>query len=473
MGGFFGVVSKGNCTMDLFFGTDYHSHLGTYVGGMAVCDPETGFDRSIHRITSTQFRTALESAAARMKGTVGIGCISDTDPQPLLVCSRLGNYAITTVGRINNGEELVQRALKDGHTQFMERSGNRGVNETELVASLINEKETIEEGIRFAQEMIDGSLSLLIATKEGIYAARDLVGRTPVVIGMKEDALCASFESHAYLNLGYHTLKELGPAEVVFITADGIEPKLPPLPKKRMCAFMWTYYGYPTANYEGVNVEASRNRCGRMLAENDKDKNIRVDYVGGIPDSGTAAAIGYANASGVPFARPFIKYTPTWPRSFMPQNQNMRNQVAHMKLIAIDELIRDKSLLLVDDSIVRGTQMGETVDFLYESGAREVHVRPACPPVMYGCKYLNFSRSTSDMDLIARRCIVELEGCVPTDERVHVYADASTPEHAAMVERIREKLKFTTLAYPSVEMVSRSVQVPEDEICTYCWTGKE
>ncbi len=473
MGGFFGVVSKSNCTMDLFFGTDYHSHLGTYVGGMAVCDPETGFDRSIHRITSTQFRTALESAAGRMKGTVGIGCISDTDPQPLLVCSRLGNYAITTVGRINNGEELVQRALKDGHTQFLERSGNRGVNETELVASLINEKESIEEGIRFAQEMIDGSLSLLIATKEGIYAARDLVGRTPVVIGMKEDALCASFESHAYLNLGYHTLKELGPAEVVFITADGIEPKLPPLPKKRMCAFMWTYYGYPTANYEGVNVEASRNRCGRMLAENDKDKNIRVDYVGGIPDSGTAAAIGYANASGVPFARPFIKYTPTWPRSFMPQNQNMRNQVAHMKLIAIDELIRDKSLLLVDDSIVRGTQMGETVDFLYESGAREVHVRPACPPVMYGCKYLNFSRSTSDMDLIARRCIVELEGCVPTDERVHVYADASTPEHAAMVERIREKLKFTTLAYPSVEMVSRSVQVPEDEICTYCWTGKE
>ncbi|MCR5005103.1 MAG: amidophosphoribosyltransferase [Clostridiales bacterium] len=473
MGGFFGVVSKGSCIMDLFFGTDYHSHLGTYVGGMAVCNGETGFDRSIHRITNKQFRSQLESAAARMQGSIGIGCISDTDPQPLLVCSRLGNYAITTVGRINNKDELVQKALADGHAQFLELSSNRGVNETELVASLINEKTTIEEGIRHAQEMIDGSMSVLIATKDGIYAARDLVGRTPVVIGMKEDALCASFESHAYLNLGYHTLKELGPAEVVFITADGIEPKLPPLLKKRMCAFMWTYYGYPTANYEGVNVEASRNRCGRMLAENDKDKNIRVDYVGGIPDSGTAAAIGYANASGVPFARPFIKYTPTWPRSFMPQNQNMRNQVAHMKLIAIDELIRDKSLLLVDDSIVRGTQMGETVDFLYESGAREVHVRPACPPVMYGCKYLNFSRSTSDMDLIARRCIVELEGGVPSDERVHVYADASTPEHAAMVERIREKLKFTTLSYPSVEMVSRSVQVPEDEICTYCWTGRE
>ena len=473
MGGFFGVVSKGNCTSDLFFGTDYHSHLGTYVGGMAVCDPELGFDRSIHRITNSQFRSQLESAATRMKGTVGIGCISDTDPQPLLVYSRLGSFAITTVGRINNTKELVDRAIEDGHTQFLERGGDRGVNQTELVASLINEKDTIEEGIRHAQEMIDGSLSLLIATKDGIYAARDLVGRTPVVIGMKDDALCASFESHAYLNLGYRTLKELGPAEVVFVTADGIEPKLPPLPKKRMCAFMWTYYGYPTAYYEGVNVEASRNRCGQMLAENDKDKDIHADYVGGIPDSGTAAAIGYANASGVPFARPFIKYTPTWPRSFMPQSQNIRSQVAHMKLIAIDELIRDKSLLLVDDSIVRGTQMGETVDFLYQSGAREVHVRPACPPVMYGCKYLNFSRSTSDMDLIARRCIVELEGGVPDDERVHVYADASTPEHAAMVELIREKLRFTSLSYPSVEMVSRSVQVSEDEICTYCWTGRE
>ncbi len=473
MGGFFGAVSKQNVAWDVFFGTDYHSHLGTYVGGMAVYDEKAGFDRSIHRITSTQFRTALEGAASRMNGHIGIGCIADNDPQPLLVYSRLGSYAITTVGRINNSKELVDRAIADGHAQFLERSRFVGINETELVASLVNEKETIEEGIRHAQEMIDGSLSLLIATSEGIYAARDLVGRTPVVIGIKDDACCASFESHAYLNLGYRTLKELGPAEVVFITADGIEPKLAPLPKKRTCAFMWTYYGYPTANYEGVNVEASRNRCGAMLAENDKDKNYHIDYVGGIPDSGTAAAIGYANASGVPFARPFIKYTPTWPRSFMPQNQSMRNQVAHMKLIPIDELIRDKSLLLVDDSIVRGTQMGETVDFLYESGAREVHVRPACPPVMYGCKYLNFSRSTSDMDLIARRCIVELEGGVPSEERLAVYTDSSTPEHKAMVELIREKLKFTSLEYPSVEMVSKSVQVPEDEICTYCWTGRE
>ena len=473
MGGFFGVVSKQSCTSDLYFGTDYHSHLGTYVGGLAVYNPETGFDRSIHRITTTQFRTALEKAALRMEGPIGIGCISDTDPQPLLVYSRLGSYAITTVGRINNAKELADRAIADGHAQFLERSSNKGVNETELVASLINEKLTIEEGIRHAQQMIDGSLSLLIAMKDGIYAARDLVGRTPVVIGMKDDALCASFESHAYLNLGYKTLKELGPGEVVLITADGIEPKLPPLPKKRMCAFMWTYYGYPTACYEGVNVEASRNRCGAMLARNDADKDIHIDYVGGIPDSGTAAAIGYANESGVPFARPFIKYTPTWLRSFMPQSQNIRNQVAHMKLIAIDELIRGKSLLLVDDSIVRGTQTRETVDFLYESGAREVHVRSACPPVMYGCKYLNFSRSTSDMDLIARRVIVELEGGVPSEERLAVYTDASTPEHAAMVEKIRETLKFTTLDYPSVEMVSQSVQVPEDEICTYCWTGRE
>ncbi len=473
MGGFFGVVSKKNCTMDVFFGTDYHSHLGTYVGGMAVYNPDEGFDRSIHRITTAQFRTQLEKAAFQMKGTVGIGCISDTDPQPLLVHSRLGSYAITTVGRINNVDELVEQAIADGHTQFLERSKNRGINETELIASLINHKETIEEGIRYAQKQIDGSSSILVATKDGIYAARDLVGRTPVVIGMKEDAMCASFESHAYLNLGYRTLKELGPGEVVFLTADGIEPKLPPLAKKRTCAFMWTYYGYPTACYEGVNVEAARNRCGAMLAENDKDKDYHIDYVGGIPDSGTAAAIGYANASGVPFARPFIKYTPTWPRSFMPQDQSMRNQVAHMKLIAIDELIRDKSLLLVDDSIVRGTQMGETVDFLYESGAREVHVRPACPPVMYGCKYLNFSRSTSDMDLIARRVIVELEGGVPSEEKLARYTDGTTPEHKAMIEKIREKLRFTSLDYPTVDMVSKSVQIPEDEMCTYCWTGRE
>lgn len=472
MGGFFGVVAKENCVTDLFFGIDYHSHLGTYCGGMAVYNQEQGFDRSIHSIANSQFRTKLEPAASRMKGPIGIGCISDSDPQPLLVFSRLGKYALTTVGRINNLDELVNRAIIDGKTQFMERSSNKGVNETELVASLINEKETIPEGIRYAQSQIDGSLSLLLANEDGIYAARDYVGRTPVVLGQKEGAICASFESHAYLNLGYHTLRELGPAEVVLIKADHVETMLEPLAKKRVCAFLWTYYGYPTACYEGVNVEASRYRCGKMLAQDDKGE-YDIDYVGGIPDSGTAAAIGYANESGIPFARPFIKYTPTWPRSFMPQNQEIRNQVAHMKLIPVDELIRDKSLLLVDDSIVRGTQMGETVDFLYESGAREVHVRPACPPIMYGCKYLNFSRSTSDMDLIARRVIVELEGGVPSKEKLARYVDHETPEYAAMVEKIRETLRFTSLQYPSVQMVTDSVQMPECEICTYCWTGRE
>ncbi len=478
MGGFFGVVAKKDCVTDLFFGIDYHSHLGTYCGGMAVYNPETGFDRSIHNIENSQFRTRLEPAAERMSGPIGIGCISDTDPQPLLVYSRLGKYAITTVGRINNGKELVERALSKGKAQFLERSGNKGVNETELVASLINEKESIPEGIRYAQSRIDGSLSLLIATADGIYAARDSVGRTPVVIGKKDDAVCASFESHAYLNLGYRLEYELGPAEIVFLRADTLEAeqKMAPFPQKRTCAFLWTYYGYPPACYEGVNVEASRYRCGTMLAQNDAradSSRQAVDFVGGIPDSGTAAAIGYANASGIPFVRPFIKYTPTWPRSFMPKSQNIRNQVAHMKLIAVDELIRGKNLLLVDDSIVRGTQMGETVDFLYQSGAREVHVRPACPPILYGCKYLNFSRSTSDMDLIARRVIVELEGGVPSNERLGVYADPATGEHADMVEKIREKLKFTSLRYPSVQMLADSVRMPEEKICTYCWTGRE
>ena len=472
MGGFFGVAAKENCTMDLFFGIDYHSHLGTSYGGMAVYNNETGFDRSIHTISNAQFRTKLEHAASRMHGPVGIGCISDTDPQPLLVYSKLGKYALTTVGRINNVQELVDRSLEHGRTQFLERSNNKGVNETELVASLINEKDTIEDGIRYAQQMIDGSLSLLLATAEGIYAARDYVGRTPVVLGQKDDAICATFESHAYLNLGYHTLYELGPAEVVFITSDHMEQKLAPLAKKRVCSFLWTYYGYPTANYEGVNAEVARYNCGAMLAQNDKNE-YDIDYVGGIPDSGLAAAIGYANKSGIPYTRPFIKYTPTWARSFMPQNQAMRNQVAHMKLIAVDALIRDKSLLLVDDSIVRGTQMRETVDFLYESGAREVHVRTACPPIMYGCKYLNFSRSTSDMDLIARRVIVELEGGVPSQETLDKYVDASTPEYAAMVEKIREKLQFTSLQFPSPEMVTESVGIPECEMCTYCWTGRE
>ena len=473
MGGIFGVVSKGDCVTDLYFGIDYHSHLGTRRGGMTVYT-DKGFDRSIHSIENAQFRTKFEGAASRMHGHVGIGCISDTEPQPLIVRSRLGNFAITTVGRINNIDELAEEAFADGRTQFLELSGNK-INPTELVAALVNQKPTIAEGIRHAQEKIDGSMTFMLATANGIYAARDYLGRTPMIIGQKADgSLCASFESHAYMNLGYHTVRELGPAEAVFLGLDGkIQQVLAPLEKKRVCSFLWTYYGYPTATYEGVNVEFSRYRCGAMLAQEDRDMNLKLDSVGGIPDSGLAAAIGYANESGVPFHRPFMKYTPTWARSFMPQNQEMRNLVAHMKLIPVHDLIEGKSLLFIDDSIVRGTQLRETVDFLYESGAKEVHVRPACPPIMYGCKYLNFSRSTSDMDLITRRSIVKLEGGVPTEERLAVYKDASTPEYAAMVEEIRKEMHFTSLRFPSIDMLVDSIGLPECELCTYCWTGKE
>lgn len=473
MGGIFGVASKSDCVMDLYFGIDYHSHLGTKRGGMTVYT-DNGFDRSIHSIENTQFRTKFEDAASRMHGRVGIGCISDTDPQPLIVRSRLGNFAITTVGRINNIDELVMETIADGRTQFLEVSGNK-INPTELVAALINQKSTIAEGIRHAQEKIDGSMSFLLATARGIYAVRDYLGRTPVIIGQKADgSLCASVESHAYMNLGYRTVRELGPAEAVYLSVDGeIQKVLEPLPKKRVCSFLWTYYGYPTATYEGVNVEASRYRCGAMLAQEDRDLDLKLDSVGGIPDSGLAAAIGYANESKVPFHRPFMKYTPTWARSFMPGNQEMRNLVAHMKLIPVHDLIKDKSLLFIDDSIVRGTQLRETVDFLYESGAREVHVRPACPPIMYGCKYLNFSRSTSDMDLITRRTIVKLEGGVPDEACLQRYQDASTPEYAAMVEEIRKEMHFTSLRYPRLDMLVKSIGLPECELCTYCWTGQE
>lgn len=472
MGGIFGVVSKGDCVTDLYFGIDYHSHLGTRRGGMAVYT-ENGFDRSIHSIENAQFRTKFENAAARMHGHVGIGCISDTEPQPLIVRSRLGQFAITTVGRINNLEELAEETFEGGRTQFLEMSGNR-INPTELVAALINQQSSIAEGIRHAQLKIDGSMTFLLAMADGIYAARDYLGRTPLIIGEKEDgSLCASFESHAYMNLGYHTIRELGPGEAVFLSAEGVKEVLPAGTKKRVCSFLWTYYGYPTATYEGINVEASRYRCGEAMAREDADDGLELDSVGGIPDSGLAAAIGYANASGVPFNRPFMKYTPTWSRSFMPQNQEMRNLVAHMKLIPVHDLIQDKKLLFIDDSIVRGTQLRETVDFLYESGAKEVHVRPACPPIMYGCKYINFSRSTSDMDLIARRCIVKLEGGVPSEERFLLYTDASTPEYAAMVEEIRTQMHFTSLKFPSLKMLVDSIGLLECELCTYCWNGRE
>ncbi len=471
MGGLFGVASREDCVFDLFFGTDYHSHLGTRRGGMAVYG-EKGFDRSIHNIENSPFRTKFDKDVGEMKGWLGIGCISDSEPQPLIVRSHLGNFAITTVGRINNEDELIDICFKNGHTHFLEMSGG-DVNPTELVASLINQKDSIVEGMRYAQEMIDGSMTMLVLTSQGLYAARDRLGRTPVVIGKKDGAYCASFESFAYLNLGYTHYKDLGPSEIVYLTADSCETVAEPTDKMRICTFLWVYYGYTTSNYEGVNVEVMRNRCGAKLAARDSDK-IKPDIVAGVPDSGTAHAVGYANASGVPFGRPFIKYTPTWPRSFMPTIQAQRNLIAKMKLIAIDQLIRDKSLLLIDDSIVRGTQLRETTEFLYQSGAKGVHIRTACPPLLYGCKYLNFSRSKSELDLITRRTILRLEGSEEeAAKKLHLYADPETPEYANMVEEIRKELNFTSLAFQRIDDMIEAVGIPPENLCTYCWTGKE
>lgn len=470
MGGIFGAVSKSDCVMDVFFGTDYHSHLGTRRGGMAVYTGK-GFERSIHNIENSPFRTKFERDILEMNGNLGIGCISDNEPQPLIVRSHLGSYAITTVGRINNEAELVESAFQNGTSHFLEMSGEK-INATELVASLINQKDSLEEGIVHALDSIDGSMTLLLLTPEGIYAARDKVGRTPMIIGKKEGAYCASFESFAFLNLGYKTERELGPGEVVFITADSVTVKVPARKKKKVCAFLWTYYGYPTSCYEGVDVEQMRYRCGEILAKNDIP--VDIDSVAGVPDSGVAHAIGYANQSEIPFARPFIKYTPTWPRSFMPPKQSMRNQIAHMKLIPVDSLIRDKKLLFIDDSIVRGTQMRETVEFLYNSGAKEVHIRSACPPIMYGCKYLNFSRSTSEMDLITRQTIAELEGTDQvSEETVQEYSDFSCPKYHKMIDEICKKLNFTSLRYQSLQGMLDSIGINPDDVCTYCWNGKE
>lgn len=469
MGGVFGVASNDNCITDLFFGVDYHSHLGTRRGGMAVYSKEAGFQRAIHNIENSPFRTKFEGDVGEMAGHLGIGCISDTDPQPLIVRSHLGTYAITTVGRINNLEELMDYAFQNGSSHFLEMSGGK-VNPSELTACLINQKDTLVEGIRHAQQIIDGSMTLLLLTKDGLYAARDRLGRTPLIIGKKDGAYCVSFESFAYLNLGYKEEHNLGPGEVVKITPEGYEVLNPPGKKMKICAFLWTYFGYPTSSYEGVNVEQMRYDCGRLLAQNDAD--VQVDFVAGVPDSGTAHAIGYANESGIPFARPFIKYTPTWPRSFMPQNQAVRNQVAHMKLIPVDALIRDKRLLFIDDSVVRGTQMRETVDFLYDSGAKEVHIRPACPPIMFGCKYLNFSRSTSDRDLISHSVIEELEG-EEGFRHLEEYCDAKSGRYEKMVEGIRKRMKMTTLRFQSLEGMLEAIGIDPDQICTYCWTGRE
>lgn len=467
MGGFFGVVSKTDCVFDLFFGTDYHSHLGTKRGGMAVYG-EQGFNRAIHNIQNSPFRTKFERDVEEMHGCSGIGCISDTEPQPLIVRSHLGSFAITTVGRINNVDALVELAFDGGTPQFLEMSGGN-INPTELTAALINQKESLEEGIRYAQTMIEGSMSMLVLTAEGLYVARDFMGRTPVSIGKKEGARCASFESSAFLNLGYDQERELGPGEVVFVTTDSVKTLIPARDQMKICTFMWVYFGYPTSSYEGVNVEEMRCRCGAKLAERDQ---LEADSVAGIPDSGTAHAIGYANSTGIPFSRPFIKYTPTWPRSFMPQKQSQRNLIAHMKLIPVDTLIRDKSLILIDDSLVRGTQMRETTEFLYHSGAKEVHIRTACPPIMFSCKYLNFSRSTSEMDLIARRTVARLEGD-KADEKLPLYTDPDTPEYAKMVEEIRKELHFTSLKYQRLDDMIETTGLPACNFCTYCWTGKE
>ena len=473
MGGFFGAVSKQDCVLDIFFGVDYHSHLGTRRGGMILYDQERGFQRQIHNIENTPFRTKFEKDLQDFQGCSGIGCISDTDPQPLLVRSHLGLYALTTVGIINNAEELVARYFSDHGHQFMAMSSGK-VNSTELVAALINQADDIVSGILHAQELIDGSLTVLVLTKDGIIAARDRLGRLPVLIGQNEDGCCVSFESFAYHKLGYEDAYELGPREIVKVTADGFETLSPAGKDMRICAFLWTYYGYPNSNYEGVNVEVMRYRNGEIMARDDKKRGLAgdVDYIAGVPDSGVPHAIGYANECGKPFARPFVKYTPTWPRSFMPANQKIRNQVAKMKQIPVPELIEGKKLLFVDDSIVRGTQLRETVEFLYESGAKEVHMRSACPPIMYGCKYLNFSSSNSEMELLARRTVQELEGD-EGQKHLEEYADANTERGQCMLKSICEKFGFSSLGYQSLDGLLEAIGLDRDKVCTYCWNGKE
>lgn len=468
MGGFFGVASKKNCVYDVFYGTDYHSHLGTRRAGMVMYG-EKGFDRAIHNIENSPFRTKFAADVNSITGTMGIGCISDYEPQPLMVRSHLGTYAITTVGRINNTEELLKIVYKKGHAHFLEMSGG-DINATELVAAVINQQESITEGIKFAQEKIDGSMSIMLMTSEGIYAARDRLGRTPVAIGKRSDGYCISFESFAYLNLDFSHYKELGPGEIVFVTNKEVKTLSEPRKEMKICTFLWVYYGYPCSSYEGVTVENMRYDCGAMLAKRD---DVEPDLVAGVPDSGTAHAIGYSNSSEIPLSRPFIKYTPTWPRSFMPVNQSQRNKIAKMKLIPVDSLIRDKSLLLIDDSIVRGTQLRETTEFLYKSGAKEVHIRPACPPLMFGCKYLNFSRSGSEMDLIARRVISKREGPDVSRETLYEYTNPDSEKYEMMIDDIRKELNFTSLRYNRLDDMIETVGIEPCHLCTYCWNGKE
>ena len=474
MGGFFGAVSKNDTVLDVFFGTDYHSHLGTRRGGMAAYDEGIGLQRKIHKIENSPFRTKFENISNQMRGNAAIGCISDSDAQPLLVRSKLGLYAICIIGLINNKEKLVEEYLfsNGGHFGAMT---NEGINSTELVAAIINQKENFADGIAYAQSLIDGTASILILTDSGkIIAARDKLGRIPVLIGARDDGFCVSFEDFAYKKLGYSDYKELGPGEVIELTSDNATILREAGKDMKICAFLWSYYGYSTSCYEGVNVEVMRYKNGKIMAECDRKNGIAqdIDYVSGVPDSGTPHAIGYANESGIQFARPFIKYTPTWARSFTPSNQNERNRVAKMKQIPVHDLIQDKKLLFVDDSIVRGTQLRETVEFLYENGAKEVHIRSACPPIMYGCKYLNFSRATSDMELIARSTIVELEG-EEGFKYIDEYIDSSTERGKKLRSVICEKLHFTSLEFQSIDGIIKAIGLPADKVCTYCWNGKE
>ena len=474
MGGYFGAVSHRDVSLDVFFGVDYHSHLGTKRAGMIIFSKERGFQRQIHNVENTPFRTKFEKDLATFEGTSGIGCISDSDPQPLLVRSHLGVFALTTCGVINNADALIEEYFADHGNQFMAMSSGK-VNETELVAALINQEDDFVSGIKHVQEKVEGSMTLLLMTEEGnIIAARDRLGRLPVLIGKNHEGYCASFESFAYQKIDYETVYELGPAEIVNITADGYETLAPAGEEMKICAFLWTYYGYPNSNYEGKNVEVMRYRNGEIMARKEMEAGTMpdVDFVAGVPDSGLPHAIGYANQSHKPFARPFVKYTPTWPRSFTPANQEMRNLVAKMKQIPVPELIQGKKLLFVDDSIVRGTQLRETVDFLYESGAKEVHMRSACPPIMYGCKYLNFSRSNSEMELIARRTVQNLEGD-EGQKHLDEYADGSTQRGKCMLKAICEEMGFDSLGYQSLDGLLEAIGLDKDKVCTYCWNGKE
>jgi len=469
MGGFFGVASRKDCVLDLFYGVDYHSHLGTRRGGMAVHGKD-GFNRAIHNIENSPFRTKFERDATEMKGNLGIGCISDYEPQPLIIQSHLGSFAIVTVGKINNLNSLLKVVYSSGHAHFQEMTTGQ-INATELVASLICKKNSIVEGIRYVQGIVEGSMSMLLLTKDGIYAARDRYGRTPVIIGKGKDGYCASFENFAFYSLGYENYKELGAGEIVFMTPEGVETVSAPKKDMKVCSFLWVYYGYPTSSYEGVNVEEMRYKCGSIMAKRDEG-NIEPNLIAGVPDSGIAHAIGYANESGIPYGRPFIKYTPTWARSFMPTDQAQRNLVAKRKLIPVPSLIEDKKLLLIDDSIVRGTQLRETTEFLYNSGAQEVHVRPACPPLVYGCKYLNFSRSKSEMDLITRQMIQKLEGN-NVENVLQEYTDPNSDRYNAMVDEIRKQQNFTTLRYFRLDDLLESIGIEPCKVCTYCFDGRE